>query len=485
MGEVLEHIKAPKIYRYLDLANELESRINKGQYKAGEKLPSLRNLHAQTGLSITTINQAYIEMENRGLIEPREKSGYYVKPLIKDILPLPNAHKRFGRPRKVSINSLAESIHSSIHDKNVLPFGAALPATRLLPVKQLHQSAKTIIGKYFGGGGLNYGPPEGTPELKRQIANRTIGYGHSVEEEEIIITSGCMDAIQLCLRAISRPGDVIITESPTFTCYLQLIEDLGLLALELPTSPRSGIDLVALEKALQKNKVAGCILNHSFQNPLGFQMSDDSKSQLIDIMIKHQVPIIEDDIYGDLHFGNARPVPLAAYDKKGTVLHCSSFSKSLAPDMRVGWILPGKFKEKISRMKFNSSIAPPKINQLIIADFLKNGHYDRHLRRYRNALKKQVSNAALAIARYFPADTKLTAPDGGYILWAELNKKIDGIELYYKARKDKIFIIPGVISSSTGKYKNCIRINCGHPWDEKMENGIMRLGQIIGQLLNR
>jgi len=482
-GAVLQEAKAPRIYRYLNLANELEGKINSGQYKAGEKLPSLRNLHARTGLSITTVNQAYIELEIRGLIEPREKSGYYVKPLLSNLLPMPKSHKRFGRPRKVAINSLVESIHSAIHDRDILPFGAALPATELLPAKQLCQSAKTITGKYFKGAGLSYGPPEGTAELKRQIAKRSIGYGHYIEEDEIIITSGCMDGIQLCLRATTKPGDVIITESPTFTCYLQLIEDLGLLALELPTSPRSGIDLVALENALKKNRVAGCILNHSFQNPLGYQMSDSSKMQLIEILTRHQVPVIEDDIYGDLFFGDTRPTPLTSINKKGTVLYCSSFSKSLAPDLRVGWVLPGRLKDKISRLKFNSSIAPPKLNQLIIAEFLRNGHYDRHLRKYRNAMKNQVSNTALAIARYFPHDTKLTAPDGGYILWVELNKKVDGIELYYKAREEKIFIIPGVITSSTGKYKNCIRISCGHPWDEKLEGGIKRLGEIIHEML--
>lgn len=426
-----------------------------------------------------------MELENRGLIEPREKSGFYVKPLINNLLPLPTVNKRLGRPRKVSVNSLAESIHASIQNKDLLPFGAALPATQLLPVKQLSQSTKAIASKYFKGTGLNYGPPEGTLELKRQIAARTFGYGgHYIEEEEICITGGCMDAIQLCLRSIAKAGDVIITESPTFTCYLQLIEDMGLKVLEIPTSPRSGIDLHALETALQKNKVAGCILNPNFQNPLGYQMSDETKLQFVEIMARYQVPVIEDDIYGDLYFGDSRPRSLASFNKKGSILYCSSFSKSLAPDLRVGWVIPGKFKNTISRLKFNSSIAPPKLNQLIIADFLQKGLYDRHLRKYRNALKKQVSNTALAISRYFPDDTKITAPDGGYILWVELNKTIDSVALFHEARKDNIFIIPGAITSCTGKYNNCIRISCGHPWDEKLEKGILRLGEIIRSLKN-
>jgi DNA-binding transcriptional MocR family regulator len=322
----------------------------------------------------------------------------------------------------VTINSLAESILSVINDKEMVPFGAALPACQLLPVRQLASSARTVAGKYFARDGLNYGPSDGVPALKRQIAARSFGMCRGGGAEETIVTNGCMDAIQLCLRAVTQPGDIVITESPTFTCYLQLIEALGLLALEIPTDPNTGIDLNLLEETLfsgswRRNRVAACLVNPSFHNPLGFDMPPDRRQALVEMLAAHEIPLIEDDVYGELHFSTIRPTPLKWFDTNGLVLYCSSFSKTLAPDFRVGWILPGRFRERILRLKFNASIAQGKLPQLIIADFLETGQYERHLRKLRIALKNQVSNTAQAIARLFPQGTKLTAPSGGYVLW--------------------------------------------------------------------
>ena len=291
-----------------------------------------------------------------------------------------------------------------------------------------------------------------------------------------------MDAIQLCLRAVASPGDIIVTESPTFPCYLQLIEDLGMLSLEVPTSPQSGIDIDALEKAIGTHKVSACILNPHFHNPLGFFMPPDRQEQLVEMLAKKKIPAIEDDIYGDLYFSSTRPHTLKSLDREGLVLYCSSFSKTLASDLRIGWTMPGRFSHKVKRLKFNSTITSPKLNQLIIADFLQSGHYERHLRLFRNALKKQMTNTALAIAEHFPNETKLTAPEGGFILWVTLNKKVDALHLFHTAKREKIFIIPGTICSSTGRFANCLRISCGHPWNDKMEEGMHKLGQLIHSL---
>ncbi|WP_306549321.1 PLP-dependent aminotransferase family protein [Desulfobulbus sp.] len=478
-------------FRYQQLAAELEEKISSGLYKVGERLPSLRDLHNRTGLSITTVAQAYVELEARGMVEPREKSGYFVRPQLHNLLPAPQMGEQSAtRPRKVTVNSLAESILSVIHDPEMLPFGAALPACQLLPVGQLAASARTVAGRYFADGGLNYGPPDGIAALKRQIAARSIGFGSDVDAEGVIVTNGCMDAIQLCLRAVARPGDIVVTESPTFTCYLQLIEELGLLALEIPTDPSTGIDLNLLEEALfngawRRNRVAACLLNPSFQNPLGFEMPVQRKAELVDMLAAHEIPLIEDDIYGELHFGPVRPAPLKSFDAKGLVLYCSSFSKTLVPDFRVGWIVPGRFRERILRLKFNSSIAQSKLQQMVVADFLETGKYDRHLRKLRVALKNQVSSATQAIARYFPEGTKLTAPHGGFILWVELAANVDGVELFHLAKAEKIFVIPGAISSGAGRFKNCVRISCGAPWNEQMEGGMRRLGRLAAMLQAR
>ena len=475
-------------FRYQRLAAELEGRIFDGQYRVGTRLPSLRNLHFQTGLSITTIAQAYGELESHGLVESREKSGYFVRAHGERLLPLPQTGElSMERPRMVTINSLAESITTLIQDPGTVSFGAAIPACELLPTRQLASSFRSVQHHYFKQAGLGYGEPEGEEVLKRQIAARSLQFGRQVATGEMIVTNGCMDAIQLCLRAVTQPGDIVITESPTFTCYLQLMEQLGLMALEIPTDARQGNDLNMLEEALfngtwRRNRVGACLLNPTFQNPLGFDMPLARKKELVEMLAAHQIPLIEDDIYGELHFDPTRPVPLKFFDAHEMVLYCSSFSKTLAPDFRIGWILPGRFHQQIARLKFNSTIAQSKLPQLVVANYLEHGDYERHLRRLRKALHLQVGQAAQAIARSFPQGTKLTAPRGGFILWVELDPCIDGLALYRAAREQNLFVIPGIISSSTGRFNNCIRLSCGSPWNGALEEGIVRLGTLVHKM---
>jgi DNA-binding transcriptional MocR family regulator len=474
-----EDRKAALDFQYLRLADKIESRVAEGGFRAGERLPSLRSLHAETGLSLSTVYRAYVELETRGVVEPREKSGFYVRPLLRNILPLPGFDRRRSKPNRVSVNVLVDAIMELLGDPAMLPLGAAIPAPELLPVKQLVASMKAVSNMYTKKNFIALGPPDGTPELKRQIARRSVSYHQKPETDGIIITNGCMEAIQLCLRAVAGPGDTILVESPTFTCYLQLIEDLNMLALEVPTDPEHGVDLASLAKAVAEHDVKACILNPNFQNPLGFEMSDAHKKELVELLGGKEIPVIEDDIYSELYYGDARPRTLKSFDRKGLVLYCSSFSKSLAPDLRVGWTMPGRYIDRVRRLKFNSTIASSKLNQLVVADFLNNSSYDRHLRKLRNALKNQAANTALAIARHFPPQTKISAPKGGIILWVQLDETVDGMEVFQEAREHKIFVLPGIISSTTDAYSNCIRISCGTPWNEKMEEGIKTLGEIV------
>jgi len=469
-------------YRYLRLADDIENKIFEGIYKAGEKLPSIRKLHDHTGYSITTVYQAYIELEKRGTVDPKMKSGFYVRPLLRNILPSPKLKRHKPVPKKVAINTIASSIVEAMSDSNVLQLGGAAPAPELLPYKQLYRQIKSNMSHDIKEIIANYDNPSGTLKLRRQIAKRSLGISRKATVKEIIITNGCMEAVNICLRAVAKPGDTIIVESPTFFCFLQLIQDLNMLALEIPTAPEQGIDIKALEQALDKNDVKACIFIPNFHNPLGYVTSANKKRQLVELLSKRNIPIIEDDIYGDLYFGKTRPGTLKSFDKRGMVLYCSSFSKTLAPGLRVGWTMPGIYKEAVKRLKLNTSIVSPALNQYIISEFLKSGSYDRHLRKLRTSLKNQVSNTALAIARYFPEDTKITAPQGGLTLWVQLNNNIDGLKLYHEAIKQNISVLPGIICSNSRKYKNFIRISCRYPWDDKVEKGIIQLAKIINEL---
>lgn len=469
-------------FHYRRLANEIEGKILEGEYAAGDKLPSLRKLHKELNFSISTIYQAYIELEKRGIIEPRIKSGFYVKPVLYNRLPTPKLIKHKAKPKKVSVNTIANFIFEAMSDPDVLQLGGAVPAPELLPLKQLSRILKSMSLQDIENIMLNYEHPSGNLELRRQIAKRTFGFSDKITVDEIITTNGCMEAVNLCLRSVAKAGDTIAVESPTYHGFLQSIEDLSMYALEVPTDLTKGVDLSNLEKNLDRNNVRACLFNSTFQNPLGYVMSDADKQRLVTMLNHKGIPVIEDDIYGDLYFGEKRPATLKSFDKKGLVLYCSSFSKSLAPGLRVGWTIPGRYADTVRRLKRNTSLASSRLNQTVIARFLKGGYYDRHLRKLRNNLKKQTSNVALAIARHFPETTKITSPRGGLVLWLQLDDSADGLDVYHEARKHDISILPGIITSSSDKYKNCIRISCGHPWNEILEKGIITIGRIISDL---
>ncbi len=469
-------------FRYLKLAGEIEEKVNRGVYLAGEKLPSIRKLHTQTGLSITTVYQAFIELEKRGIVEARQKSGYYVRPLLHQILPTPKLKRHRAVPKKVTINDLASSIVESMSDPGILRLGGTVVDPELLPYKQLMASVKSIPANRFKDLLTLYANPAGSADLRRQIAKRTLSISQPAAPEDIVITNGCIEAVSLCLQAIAGPGETIVVESPTYPWMLQVIEDLGMFALELPTDPATGVDLDSFKAAVDRNRVSGCILIPNFHNPLGFEMPTENKQALVEFLNKRKIPIIEDDIHGDLFFGRSRPVALQSFDKKGLVLYCSSFSKTLSPGLRIGWVVPGAFLEQVKRLKLNSSIATTSMSQHLVANFLKSGSYDRHLRKLRTALKNQASNTALAVARHFPKGTRITAPKGGLILWLELDPAVDGMQVFHEARKRKIAILPGIMCSTTKQYKNFIRISCGFRWSEEIEKGIATLGNIVKTL---
>ena len=469
-------------FRYVALADDIQDNILKGIFTPGEKLPSLRKLHNKLGLSISTIHQAYIELEKRGRVEAKEKSGFYVKSLNKSLLGQPALTKKVNQPCQVMVNELAENIISDLQDDTMLQLGAAVPSKELMPLKQLSRIMKSIpaidLQNYFS----SYDLCAGNIELREELSKRMLGLACSIQLDDIVTTNGCLEAVTLCLRAVADPGDTILVESPVFHCFLQLIEDLNLYVIEIPGCPEAGINPSTFEKAITSNKIKACVLNSNFQNPLGSVMSKANKASILNIAKKNEIPIIEDDLYGDLYHGDKRPSTFKSMDKTGMVLYCSSFSKALSPGLRTGWTVPGKYKEDVIRMKLNTSIANPGINHAVVAKFIKTGAYDRHLRQLRNKLKNQVSAMIIAVSKYFPSDTRITFPKGGLCIWVVLNPKIDAMVVYQKAHQKKISLLPGTICSSSDTYKNCLRINCGSKWSPHLEEGIKTLGQIINNL---
>ena len=465
---------------YEKLEDDIERLIRQGVYRHGDRIPSVRQASQQHRISITTVLHAYLLLESRGLLESRPQSGYFVSLRRNDAkrqLPELQASKPIAMSASVDVSRLVLSTLRSIGTDDAVPLGSPYPDASLFPFEKLNRYAYAA-GRDRALWGVTEALPPGNPRLVRQIARRYLENGMSVDPNEIIITIGATEAINLCLQAVAKPGDVIAVESPTFYAMLHAIERMGMKAIEVSTHPEYGIDIAALAAIVKSQPVAACMVMPNFQNPLGFQMPEERKRELVDFATKADLPIIENGVYNELYFGNTHPSTLKSYDKKGLVLHCSSFSKSLTAAYRVGWALPGRYRDQVEKLKFLNTLSTPSISQLAIAEFLERDGYEHHLRRIRKAYAQQANLMRAMVSRFFPEGTRMSSPAGGYVLWIELPQKIDAMRLYQLALEQGITIGPGYMFSISDNFRNFIRLNYSSPWSSEVEQAVITVGKI-------
>ncbi|MBI2950614.1 PLP-dependent aminotransferase family protein [bacterium] len=472
--------KNPTVRLYERVATQIARLIEHGAFRPGERIPSVRELSRQQQVSVTTVLEAYRSLEDRGLIEARPQSGYFVRARPMRLPPEPETSAPALRPTQVSTGELVMMVMRDVRDPALLQLGAAIPNLNLLPAEKLTRIMASI-GRYRKLQSNSYDVAPGYRELRVQIARRLLTAGCALTPDEIVTTTGCQEALSLCLRTLCRPGDAVAIESPTYHFILQAIEVLGLRAVEIPTHPREGVILEALRLALDENPIRACLFVLNFSNPLGSCMPEEKKQTLVEMLTEREIPLIEDDIYGDLSFSPERPKVARAFDQKGLVLLCSSFSKTLSPGYRVGWVAPGRFQAEIERLKVVSSLATATLPQMAIAELLANGGYDHYLRKVRRVYARQVALMTRAIGKFFPEGTKVTRPSGGFVLWVELPGHVDSLELYEKARQAGITFAPGPIFSAKQRYRNFARLNAAN-WSEETEIALIRLGQMAAGL---
>ncbi len=462
---------------YQKLISELELKIKNRTYKTGEKLPSIRSLHRKMNVSISSVYKAYVELESMGLVEARPKSGYFIND--KPSMELPEIVKNESVIREVNFSSIVIATLKDLNDPNMIHLGSSTTSHELLPIKHLTRIIKSISAEKMKSL-ISYSLTDGDPELKRQLALHCIGSMENLDLDDIVITNGCMEALTISLMLVAEKGDTVLIESPTHFGFLQLLKELGLNVVEVPVDPLTGIDLDEFKKVLRLKKIKASIIMSNFQNPTGALMPDDNKKRLVEIATESGVPVIEDNLLGELYYDTSRPFSLKEYDKQGNVISCSSFSKTIAPGLRVGWLVtPKQFRDKILSIKSGISISSPNLNQHIMAEFLKSGAYNRFMRNLRGKLKKQSLLVSHAVQRYFPKGTRVSAPKGGSLLWIQLPGKINGMDLYKTAREKNISIIPGEVCSNSGRFKNYIRLGCGSLYNKDLEQGIKTLGDSI------
>jgi DNA-binding transcriptional MocR family regulator len=474
----LEMAELKADHLYLEVADRIEQLIEKRSLKVGDKLLSVRTLSKEQGISLSTAFQSYYHLESKGLIEARPQSGYYVKFSPTDTFETPTCCEPTNEVLPVSVDEMISSVYFDLRSPKLTSFSLSAPDPSLLPAAKLNKSVMHSL-HHSPDHCLGYEHIQGNEQLRKQIARLSFNWGGALSEQDVVVTAGCMEALSLCLQAVTKQGDAVATDSPTYYGIFRVMQSLGLKVVEVPTDPNTGIDLVYLEKAIPKFKIKACLFVCNFNNPVGNCIPDEKKKQLVDMLAKRDIPLIEDDIYGEMYFGKSRPKTCKTFDKKGLVLHCSSFSKSLAPGYRIGWTVPGKFKDKVISLKRMNNISTNTLAQSAIAHFLQNGRYELHLRHLRKALHTQCLRYLQAICEYFPEDTRITRPQGGFVLWVELNKNVDSYKLHKRALKHNIGIAPGQIFSSQGQFHNYFRLSYGAPWSDKIDKALKTLGELV------
>lgn len=461
--------------KYRVCARDLTRLIEEGQLRPGDRLPSVRELARQRALSPVTVQKAYHLLEARGLVAAQPRSGFYVSSRATVNLPRPNSSQPKTRPTPVGKSDFIAEILRSSKSPEVVPLGSAFPSPMLFPLQRLGRSLRRATAKLDPWRSVADLTP-GNIELRRQIALRYRLAGVALDADELVITDGAMEALNLCLQAVTRPGDAVLIESPTFYVALQALERLGLEAIEVVTDPQTGIDVDDVARILDSRRPAACWIMSNFQNPTGATMPDAAKQRLVELLAAHRVPLIEDDTYGEIHFGPRRLPPTKAFDRSGGVLHCSSFSKVLAPGYRVGWAAAGQYREQVERLKLGTTLATSLPAQLALADYLSDADIDRHLKEFRLALREGRDAMLQAINNYFPPSCLVTQPDGGYFIWLQLPPGVDGLALHRQALDAGISLMPGELFSPGSDHANAVRLNFGHPDDARILPALRQLG---------
>ena len=484
MYSVLMAIVGQRLYE--QVAGRVKDQIMKRTYRPGDRLPSVRELSRAYKVSITTVLDAYRLLEDQGYIHPRPQSGHYVRARPSNQPAEPDRTRPYYEPAEFRREVLLDQIMHDAYQPNMTNMAFANPDPSLRPVAKLNRITNQVLrDQSFEA--YAYVEPGGCMPLREQIAHRMFEAGCSVSPEDVTITSGCQEALALALQTACRPGGVVAVESPCYYGVLLATRLAGLKAVEIETRSREGICVDSLEKAMAaaygtSRQIQAVMLSTNYGNPLGGQLSDVDKQRLVAVCQRYEAAIIEDDIYGELGFDDARPSVAKAYDEADNVLLCSSFSKTLAPGLRVGWVVSGKHRTTLQRLKYATNIAAASLPQLVIAEFLSNGGYDHYLRKARKSYESNTNQMSDAICRHFPAESRITRPLGGFVLWVELPASINSIALYGKAVERGVTFTPGILFSAHDQYRNFMRL-CASRWGPDYEKAISVIGHLAKQMI--
>lgn len=490
----MENQMTDKTPLYRTLAGQYRSAIESGTLQPGERFPSMRTLMARHEVSLSTALQVCRTLETDGWLEARPRSGNFVRrpkrlsiPALREPNPaaLPDPAQFVGIHARVS-DFVARGIVARSKGKPVrINFSGAACAPSLYPGEALRNAATRALRRQpdllVKNIALN-----GNPGFRSILARRAMESGMLIAPDEIVVTHGCIEALNVALRAVAQPGDIVAVESPTYFGLLQVLESLGLRALEIPTSPQTGISLEALDLATRTYpEIKAVVVVPTLQNPLGSIMPDTHKERLVGFCDATGIALIEDDTYSVLANtespdGTPRK-SLKHWDKTGNVIHCASLHKILAAGMRLGWITAGRWQARVEMLKYAQTRSSEELSQLAAGEFIASSAFDRYLRRLRGQLADQRTRTAATVADAFPTGTRFNEPNGGLMLWIELPAGTSSAAVFDAALAEGILVAPGRMFSNSERFENYLRLNCGLPFTDEVEAALRQLGKLVGK----
>jgi DNA-binding transcriptional MocR family regulator len=468
-------------FAYERLAREIAAAIDRGTLPPGTPLPSVRAASRRRGVSPATVVAGYRELQRRGLITAQPRSGFVVAVPRATPPALPRAGAPAARPRVVTIADVLRAKLEATANPRVVDFGAAVPDPAFLPIGALTRQLAAATRR-APVDGIAMMSSAGLPALRQAVAWRAMEAGVRAGPDDVIVTSGGAEALALSLQAVARPGDTIAVESPTYFGTLQALEALRLRVLELPTDPREGLSASAAARAFARGRIRACVVTPLLQNPLGACMPHAAKAALIDAAVRHGVTLIEDDTFRDFAPDPTRAPALQALAPPGAVIRFGSFSKTLAPGFRAGWVIAGPRQEELARLKQGLSAGTAMPPQLALAEYLRGSRYDRHLGRLRAVLLENRVRLAAEVLRWFPEGTRVAQPTGGFLLWVELPAPAAALPLAADALVQGIAVMPGPLFSTTAAYDRYVRLSAGAPWSTRTVRAVRQLGEIARRL---
>lgn len=470
---------------YQSLAEELRGAISDGRLPAGSRLPSVRETARSRSLSINTVLAAYRQLEARGQVEARPQSGYFVRSRLPSPPPPPlSLLAERAKSADSAVLDRITAVMSAQSNPDTIDLSLACPkSSDFYPGKVLsrlvadHARRKPELL-------TDYSLPPGSILLRREICRHAHDLGMTLAPDDIILTNGCMEALQLALRGVTQPGDTIALESPTYFNLISLIDHLGLKTIEVPTHPDQGMSLDALELLLSEKRIQAVVTMPSVHNPLGTSMPVAAKQRLAALAQTYHVPVIEDALYAELQYATPLQPTVKSFDRDGWVIVCTSYTKVLAPGFRVGWMDAGRFQRRIAALKFSASLAQPAFLGEVLGAYLETGGYAQHLRRLRRVYAGQVDRLRGLIDSGFPSGTRATEPTGGFLVWVELPPGCDGNRLCDDALERGITITPGSLFSPSGRHSRHIRLSGCHHFSDRHIHALLTLGELAQRQLD-